>query len=68
MEIKKPKASPAHYENSIPYDPTDMTMKHDAFFSSVAPGVTDSGNLKHKWGEPGAHWSPEEPSSNLKGD
>lgn len=50
------------------YDPQGSGETHDPFFASVAPGVADSGNLKHKWGEPGAHWGVEEPPQDLAGD
>jgi hypothetical protein len=68
-EVPKPsKLSPASKATDDTYDPQGSGQEHDAFMRSVAPGVTDSGNLKHKWGEPGAHWGVKEPSSSMSGD
>jgi len=50
------------------YDPQDMDMKHDSFFSAVAPGVVKSGNLAHKYGAEGDHSVSESMVEGLKGD
>jgi len=43
-------------------------MKHDSFFSAVAPGVVKSGNLAHKYGAEGDHSVSESMVEGLKGD
>jgi hypothetical protein len=68
-EVPKPsKMTPAAKATIETYDPQGSGQEHDAFMRSVAPGITDTGNMEHKWGEPGAHWTPEEPPSDLAGD
>ena len=41
---------------------------HDSVFSNVAPGVVNSGVLKHKWGASGDHSATTAPPSGLKGE
>lgn len=50
------------------YDPQGSGEDHDSVFREVAPGVANSGNLKHKWGADGEHVRLSAPPNGLKGD
>lgn len=66
----KAPTKPAPDGNKINYNPRDMAdnPKADSVFAELAPGVADSGNLKHKWEVPGDHTALQEPPQNLHGD
>ena len=65
---QKAPASKASNSVDLGYDPQAMEMKHDSFFSEVAPGVANSGNMAHKWSVEGDHSNSEEPPSGMKGE
>ena len=67
MEELKPQ-SKGKPDVNLRYDPSSETMRHDSVFSEVAPGVVDSGLLKHKWGGEGEHIQLSNPPSELRGD
>jgi hypothetical protein len=60
MDAKSPRsfAPPA---DGLTYDPRAKDMKHDEVFAAHAPGIADSGNLKHQWGPEGDHTRLGEP-------
>lgn len=59
---------PANKGTEEAYNPQDFTMKHDSVFSELVPTVVSSGNLAHKWGGEGEHWSLEEPPADIKSE
>lgn len=59
---------PASKGTSEAYTPQATEMKHSGVFAKYAPGIVNSGNLKHKWENPGDHSNGSEPSAGLKGD
>jgi hypothetical protein len=59
---------PASKAKGPTYDPQGSGEGHDPLFASLAPGVANSGNLKHKWSVSGDHTDSSEPPTGLKGD
>jgi hypothetical protein len=59
---------PASKGTQEAYNPQGSGMEHDGVFARLAPGITNTGNMKHKWGEPGAHSQGSEPPSEEKSE
>jgi len=50
------------------YTPQGSGEEHSAEMRKLIPGITDSGNLKYKLGEPGSHNIETVAPTGLKGD